>query len=181
MDGPLADFDLAFFNLCRSHGWELNIDSLGSPNRKRFMADNMVNDDERSMARRIVDSSRWFLGLPVTGGARNGVDLLMEYFDVQVCTKPLEANPTCRDDKYEWLKANFPELAPNLMICPNKSWAAGDTLLDDAIKTREIAHATWVPVCFPSGFNGLGSEWENLPRWTWGDPIEELLSLLEEL
>lgn len=179
MDGPLADFDLAFYQMCNNRGWTLDITNLSDPKRRRFMTDNMVNGEQRAMARRIVDSTRWFLGLPVTTGAREGVELLMEHFDVMVCTKPLEANPTCRDDKYEWLKSNFPELAPNLMICPNKSWAHGDILLDDAIKPREIPHAVWNPVCFPTGFNGPDSEWAELPRWGWGDPIEQLLQLAE--
>lgn len=177
MDGPLADFDSAFFNMVTQRGWEVDIPAVGAPGQKRFMTDNMPHTVQRNAARIMVESSRWFLHLPVTEGAKEGVEELMEYFDVYVCTKPLERNDTCRDDKYRWMMRHFPALAHKLLIMPNKSWCYADILLDDAPKLGD--HHVWQPAIFPTAFNGEGSKWEGLPRWGWGDPIDDLLAIAD--
>lgn len=178
MDGPIADFDLAFYNLCRACGWELNIDGLDDPRRKRFMTDNMPNETQRRHARNIVDQTRWFNTLPVTEGAVEGVALLEEHFDVWVCTKPLEANRWCRDDKALWIRRHFPQLEDKLIIAPDKSLVHGAILLDDAPKWAWIGKASWTPVVFRSGFNGRDSMWGRLRHhWSWGEPIDLLLDI----
>lgn len=178
MDGPLANFDLAFWNMCQNHGFELNITSLKDPNRKRFMTENIIDPAQAMAARTIVNTSRWFIDLPVTIGALEGVQTLMEHFDVWVCTKPLEVNPWCRDDKGAWLRMYFPDLEHKMILAPKKSMVVGDILLDDAPAHGCIPNAVWTPVVFPDTFNGLGSEWEKLPTWTWGDPLENLFKVL---
>lgn len=179
MDGPLANFDKAFYDFVRRSRFTLELDGLDDPRRQRFMTQNMPIDSERQYARRHVDSTRWFLELPVTDGALDGVPILMEHFDVWVCTKPLEANVNCRDDKARWLRLWFPQLEPKLIIAPTKSMVHGDILLDDAPKFDCMEIATWEPVLFPDVFNVQpGCGWEHLPRWTWGDPVEDLLEML---
>lgn len=183
MDGPLADFDLAFWELCRGHGVEMNITSMDDPNRKRFMTDNILRKDDRNRMREFVDHgpNRWFRDLPVVSGCQEGVERLEEAgVDIWICTKPLESNWRCRDDKAKWIRRYFPHLEDKLLIMPNKALAIGDVLLDDAPKTKWFGEAVWKPVIFPCPFNGEGSEWEGLPRWTWGDPIEDLLAYVSE-
>lgn len=176
MDGPIADFDQAFWDLCEQNRWDLNIESLDGPGRKRFMTDNVVSAAHRRMARNVIDDTQWFRHLPVTDGARAGMPALMEHFDVWVCTKPLEVNRHCRDDKAYWLRRHFPELERKLIITPDKSLVAGHVLLDDAIKYRWIGRADWTPVVFRSVFNGPGSLWQHIAHhWSWGDPIDVLL------
>src|SRR5690606_26027440 len=105
--------------------------------------------------------------LPVTPGAQEGVDALMAVgVDVWVCTKPLEVNPTCRDEKGAWLREHFPMLEKRLIIAPDKSLVMGDILLDDAPSLEWARRATWMPVVFDAPFNRAGSIWERLPRWT---------------
>lgn len=176
-DGPLADFDLAFYNMCVERGWELDIDSLDDPKRQRFMTDNMPNPRQRSAARCIVNETRWFRDLPVTEGALEGVPKLMEMFDVWVCTKPLEVNKHCRDDKAMWLRWWFPKLEHRLIITPDKSMVNGAILLDDAPRIEWCEQAVWNPVIFRSGFNGAGSEWELYVQWDWSQPVEELYEM----
>lgn len=180
MDGPLADFDQAFWELCVSNGFEFDIDHLESPGRRRFLTDNMPNKRERDYARNWVNNgdNHWFLNLPETPGAIQGTYELMEVFDVWVCTKPLEVCHSCRDDKGRWIKRYLPELEDKLIIAPNKGMVRGNILLDDAIKTAWLAYAEWHPVVFPSVFNGKGSDWERMDSWTWGDPVQDLLDLV---
>jgi 5'-nucleotidase len=177
MDGPLADFDLAFYRLITKLDFEVDLHSLKDPRRKRFMTENMRYKDEAEWARNHVNTSRWFLDLPVTAGALEGVPELEKHFDVWVCTKPLEVNRHCRDDKAAWLRGYFPQLEHKLIIAPTKSMVHGDILLDDAPKNDCAEIATWTAVLFPDTFNiQPGCGWEYLPRWTWGDPVEKLLA-----
>lgn len=178
-DGPLADFDQRYWDLCESMGFDLDIRDLSDTRRRRFMEGNITNKEHRKLARTYIESghNRWFHDLPVTPGAIEGVARLLERsdIDVWVCTKPLEANDRCRDDKGLWIKRHFPELEHKLILAPDKSMVLGDVLLDDAPKIKWLPKAVWEPVVFSTPFNGPGSEWAGLRHWTWGDPIDELI------
>src|SRR3546814_844527 len=105
MDGPLADFDVHFFRRCNENGWPM--DCTVTTQTARFATDHIPDKAHRSLARQMVDTAGWFDELPVTPGAVEGLTSLAEHFEVWVCTKPLEANPTCRDDKAKWLVRHF--------------------------------------------------------------------------
>lgn len=174
MDGPLADFDRHFWEYLERVGIELDISSQADQ-MYRFLTDHMPRS-ERRRARAIVERAGWFGELPVTPGAKEGVaELLGAGVDVWVCTKPLEANPTCLNDKHAWLVRHFPELSNHLITAPDKSMIRGDILLDDAIKLTWLETATWAPVVFDAPFNRYHSEWRDIPRWSWGDPLDILL------
>lgn len=178
MDGPLADFDLKSWNLYQHLGLEMNISSLSDPGRKRFLSDNLVHARDRKIVRRLIEDghNRWFRDLPVTEGAQKGVaELLDAGIDVWVCTKPLEVNDRCRDDKSLWLRDHFPELVNKMICAPDKGMVRGDVLLDDAPHIEWIARAHWEPVIFPAVFNDGRSKWAGLRKWTWGDPLETLI------
>lgn len=178
-DGPLADFDKKYWDLCEAMGFELDITDLSDVRRRRFMEGNITNKEHRKLARAFIESghNRWFQDLPVTPGAKEGVSELLAHKDIDlwICTKPLEANDRCRDDKGLWIREHFPELEHKLILAPDKSMIIGDVLLDDAPKIKWLPKAVWEPVVFSTPFNGPGSEWANLRHWTWGDPIEELI------
>jgi 5'-nucleotidase len=178
MDGPLADFDVHGWERCTALGHEFDVDG---PNQQtaRYFTDHMPIKAHRTAARQMIEAAGWFNDLPVTPGALEGVRTLLERgVDVWVCTKPLEANPTCRDDKGMWLRRHLPELEHKLILAPDKSMIRGDVLLDDAPKLEWIPLASWRPVIFASPFNGAGSEYEGLARWSWADPIDQLIDWL---
>lgn len=176
MDGPIADFDLFFWKMCEFYGWTIDLDSLDDPKRKRFLTDNMPHISQAKAARSAVNNDhRWFAELPVVEGAKEGVRELEQFFDVWLCTKPLEANKGCRDGKGEWVEKHFPSLGDKLIITPNKAMIRGDVLLDDAIKPEWLDTAVWAPVVYDEPFNREGSTWEGWYRWSWSDPIEKLM------
>ncbi len=114
-------------------------------------------------------------------GAVDGFLELAEVAPVWIVTKPLEANLTCRDDKALWIRQHLgKEWERRLIITPDKSMVHGSVLLDDAPKPEWFGRATWVPVIYPWSFNGLGSEWADLPRWQWGDWPQRLLGVTNE-
>lgn len=175
MDGPLADFD--------KRGWEI-IAKQGIPTDQgvygqtsRYFTDHIVNVNHRVWMRERIAQSGWFADLPVTEGSQEGVEELLSHgIDLWVVTKPMEGNPTCRDDKGRWLRKHFPYLEKRMVIAPDKSIVAGDILLDDAPDPAWFERATWDPVIFSAPFNGVGSKWESFSQWTWGQPVEWLVN-----
>ena len=176
MDGPLADFDLHFWNRSLDRGFTFDVPHH-SHQRHRYFTDHLPDRRERRAARDMVDSPGWFENLPVVPGAVDGMKALCEVADVWVCTKPLEVNPTCRDAKAAWLAEHFGgALVSKLVIAPDKSMVRGDVLLDDAPKPEWYASAEWRPVIYTAPYNGVGSTWEDLPHWTWADGVDQLLT-----
>lgn len=171
MDGPLADFDVHFFQRCASEGWTL--DCTVEAQRHRFATDHIPNRRERDAARAMVDTPGWFRDLPVTPGAQDGLRGLAEFAEVWICTKPLEANGTCRDDKAAWLAEHFgDEWVQRLILAPDKSMVRGDVLLDDAPKPEWFGRADWWPVIFPEPWNA--AVYPDLPTWDWSSDPREL-------
>ena len=172
MDGVLVDFDAWIYE--RRDLWpSLNPDR--SAQRHYFLTDEVSKEDARKM-RQCVNAGRVFRDAPPIEGAIAGVWALAEEADVWICTKPLEANVRCRDEKASWVRRHLgAEWERRLIITPDKSLVHGDILLDDAIKLPWIERASWAPVVYDDDFNGSGSKWDGLPRWSWSDPIEALL------
>jgi 5'(3')-deoxyribonucleotidase len=179
MDGPLAGFDPALWKFCTTLDVKMDIDSLADPKRKYYMTENMLDVDDVDMIRNMINNTHFFEYLPVTPGAQEGVQELIEFFDVWVCTKPLDANQYCRDDKMKWIKKHFPDLHEKVIMAPKKSLVHGDILLDDAPNHTCIPNSSWTPVVFTDTFNLYDEKWSALPHWTWGCPIEDLLKHAE--
>lgn len=180
-DGPLAEFDTKYWDFCQEMGLTMNITSLQDPGRARFMENNILDKKHRQVARKFIETghNRWFRDLPVTPGAKEGVAELLadDRIDLWVCTKPMEKNSTCRDDKAAWIAEHFPELVKKIILAPDKSLVRGHVLLDDAPRIDWLRRAEWEAVVFPSVFNAEGSQWEGIRTWTWGDPVDKLLGL----
>lgn len=185
MDGPLADFDKEFYLTCAAGGYLMHGGAVNIDNRcdqHRFATDCIDLRAHREAARAIVDHTRWFMDLEPTAGAQEGLERLSEQAEVFVCSKPLEANRWCRDDKAAWLKKHFGKhWVSRLILAPDKSMVRGDILLDDAPKARWLSRAEWRPVIFPTAWNGVGSKFssktglDDFQRWSWGDGIDRLL------
>lgn len=177
MDGPMAGFDNRFFDLCDEFGWPY--DCTRETQIHRFATDHLSREHAK-LARAEVNRPGWFRSLPVTPGAQEGLPKLARVADVWICTKPLEANPACRDEKAAWLVEHFGrEWERRLIITPDKSMVRGDILIDDAPHPDWYERASWLPVIFRMPWNGVGSKWDDQPTWSWGDPVSELLRIIK--
>lgn len=173
MDGPLADFDRAYFDNNAKHG--ITMDVTFENQRHRYASKHIPDEYERKAATDFVNAPGWFRSLPPTPFAIEGFHKLNQHFDVWICTKPLESNPTCRDEKAAWVVEHLgPQYERRLIITPDKSLIRGTILLDDAPKPEWLLRAMWHPVIFPAPWNGEGSAWQHLPRWHWNDGIQIL-------
>lgn len=175
-DGPLADFDARFWDVVEERGYLADADR--HTQTARFATDHLVHEHHKVHVRRTINTTRWFAELPPIEGAAEGMNALAEHAEVWICTKPLEANETCRDDKAGWVREHLGRgWEDRLIIAPDKSLVHGAILLDDAIKLRWLPRATWQPVVFRKGWNREGSVWSHLPSWDWSQPIDQLLEL----
>lgn len=173
-DGPLSGFDERFWEICASEG--IALDCALEEQRHRFATDHIPNKADRERARALVNTSGWFADLPVVDGAIEGLNRLADIADVWICSKPLAANPTCRDEKAAWLARHFGSYwADRLILAPDKSMITGDVLLDDAPKLAWLPRAQWVPVVFTTPWNGPGSNWEQFAHWDWAEDVTTLI------
>lgn len=179
MDGVLADFDGLFWQRCLDAGYTFDV-ATREEQAFRFFTEHMPDERERKLARAMVEEPGWFADLPLVPGAQDAVDQLLAHprLDVWVCTKPLEVNPTCRDEKGSWLRRHLPELEDRLIIAPDKAYVVGDYLLDDAPHGPSIERACWHPLVYRTPYNEAGSEWEGLFHWDFQEPLDRLLQVM---
>lgn len=167
LDGPVADFDGHFRARCAENGWPLD----DGPPMHRYATKHVSSHAHRQLAHQMVETAGWYLELPPVAGALDGLATLAVHADVWLCSKPLEKNPTCRDDKGAWVRRHLgPDWERRLIIAPDKSMIRGDLLLDDAPNPAWFATASWAPVIYTAPYNERGSEWAGLPHWTWSSP-----------
>jgi 5'-nucleotidase len=175
VDGVLAALDEQAHATAVMRGHTFDIAGV-SEQRHRYITDHMPDRKHRAVLRQHMDEPGFFRELPVIEGSQEGVDkLLSAGFDVHVCTKPLETNVNCADEKRAWVTEHFPQLKRRINIVPDKSLMAADLLLDDAPKLEWIGRALWRPVIFTRPYNGEGSVWEEFPHWSWEDDPEDLI------
>lgn len=167
MDGVLADFDAGVFRDIPNVDWPQE----AYDRHQRWCTDYLPRSQRRTV-RRHIEETHFFRHLPVIPGAVDGVcELMARGHDVWVCTKPLEANPWCANDKMAWIDEHFPILHGRVIIAPRKSMIHGDLLLDDCHKDADLEECSYLPVWYSYPHNDYGS-----PRFTWDDPV----TLLED-
>lgn len=172
MDNVLVDFDGVLHRHRRK--WP-TLDPDRSKQRHYFLTDEVSKEDAKNM-RLWVNESRIFRDAEPIPGAIAGMWALAEEADVWICTKPLESNRFCRDDKAAWVRKYLgPEFEQRLIIAPNKGLVRGAILLDDHPKPDHMAIATWRPIVYRQPFNGEGSAYEHLPHYDWSEPLDNLL------
>ncbi len=175
MDGVLVDFDGWIHE--RRDLWP-TLDPDRSKQTHYFLTDEVSKRDAEEM-RAFVNAGRIFRDALPIPGAIEGLNALRDEADVWICTRPLEANAHCRDDKGAWLREHFDaDLEKRLILTSDKSLVCGSILLDDHIKLPELERATWRGVVYEQPFNawnGGENTWDHLPRFQWGDDIEYLV------
>lgn len=182
MDTPLAGFDERAIDLCAENGWPMDIAHVGELT-KRWVTHHVIDPEHRDLLRAAIrHQPGWFRSLPVVEGAREGLEKCARRFDeVWICTRMPsleEWDPSWASEKVAWTREHFGfEWSQRLIITPDKSLVTGTLLLDDAPTPAWFARARWKPVMYPTAYNGAGSEWEGLPRWSWDQPIGDLMAL----
>ena len=92
----------------------------------------IIPADRRERLRHYAKSPGFFRNIPVMPGSTEVLRELRERYEVFIATAAMEF-PTSFNEKYEWIKAHFPDFPDShIVFCGDKSVVATDFLIDDS-------------------------------------------------
>lgn len=129
-DGPLALFDQAMLDIVFDltgrrymlediKGWEI------------FESIEIDKPEVRKDAYNRIKAKGGCLGIPVNGGAQDGLKALQKKADVIICTSPFYGGETWVHEREMWLKEHFKIDGKEIIHARRKYHIAGDMLIDD--------------------------------------------------
>lgn len=167
LDGPIADFEAAVFREMRDrHG-------IGIPPAERgfyfAVADEyglFYGESVRQSVLNVIATPRFYSTFPLVRGAVRGLHELQEAgWDVLICTAPSRLNPTCTQDKLEWIEEELgTEWVPRTVVTRDKTFVYGDILWDDKPNVIGRRTPTWNQWLFDAPYN---RNVDGLPRASW--------------
>jgi 5'-nucleotidase len=175
-DGPLTSRNRWLFELFEKNGWPA--DATAEQQVHRYATDHLLDPEHRRLARAAALAPGVYRELPPTEGSVEGLARLAAVADVWICTRPAAGAVTCRDEKAAWMAEHHgSHWLERMIMTPDKSRVRGDVLLDDAPWPEWTRQALWTPVIYAEPFNGEGSAWAGLPRWSWADDPATLVTM----
>jgi 5'-nucleotidase len=179
MDGVLVDWDAGFRREWERYGH----DPSKIDRAKSYSMEDCVSPELRSAAIAVMSQPGFFRDLPPMEGAVKAVEEMIERgFSVQICTSPLPCNPTCPQDKIEWVRKHLGHIqfrqpgdskqrlnAQDVIVMTrDKTFVMGDVLIDDKPVIRGCMRPTWTHIVFGAPYNELkpGDERERLSDWS---------------
>jgi 5'(3')-deoxyribonucleotidase len=92
----------------------------------------VIPADRRARLRHYALSPGFFRAIPPMAGGSAVLQELRERYEVFIATAAMEF-PTSFNEKYEWIKAHFPDFPDShIVFCGDKSIVATDFLIDDS-------------------------------------------------
>jgi 5'(3')-deoxyribonucleotidase/uncharacterized protein with PQ loop repeat len=123
----------------------------------------LVPDDRAERARRLVSGPGFFADLDEIPGAREGVRLLAERYEVFIASAAMEV-PTSFADKYAWLRERFPFIDPShIVFCGDKAILDVDYLIDDT--ARHFDRFRGKPILFSAPHNRDENRYRRVESW----------------
>jgi len=170
---------------------------------KSYAMEDCVAPELREAAITVMSQPGFFRDLPPMEGAVRAVEEMIERgFSVLICTSPLPSNPTCPQDKIEWVRRHLGHIefrqpgdakkrlaAQDIIVMTrDKTFVMGDVLIDDKPVIQGCMRPTWEHIVFGAPYNELTpaddrlrfddwSSWQGVlaKRLSPFSPIRELL------
>lgn len=167
MDGVLADWGAAYdaglnFRPGETRGIPRHSEQRG------FDLFEGLTEYQSSLVREVMDELDYFYLDPIPG-AIEAVQSMREYgHEVMICTSPWLSNPSCLNDKIDWVCKHLGEgWEDRVIITKDKTIMLGDVLIDDKPNIKGHTTPTWTQVIFDQPYN---QDRQDLPRLrTWDD------------
>jgi 5'-nucleotidase len=178
MDGVLVDWDAGFRKEWARYGH----DPSAIDRSKSYSMEDCVKPELRKAALAVMSQPGFFRDLPPMEGAVKAVEEMIERgFSVLICTSPLPCNPTCPQDKIEWVRTHLGHVefrqpgdankridAQEIVVLTrDKTFVMGDVLIDDKPVIRGCMRPTWEHIVFGAPYNELKPEDERLRFDDW--------------
>jgi len=166
MDGVIVDWDAGFRRAWARFGH----DPSKIDRSKSYAMEECVAPELKSAAIAVMSQPGFFQDLPPMEGAVKAVEEMVERgFSVLICTSPLPCNPTCPQDKIEWVRRHLGHIefrqpadatkrleAHDIVVMTrDKTFVAGDVLIDDKPVIRGCMRPTWEHIVFGAPYNEL--------------------------
>jgi len=101
--------------------------------------------------------------------------MLARRLDVRICSRPSFSNPTCFQDKRDWMEAHFgSDIVRRLILTADKTLIRGDVLIDDYSQSGILTPA-WQQIIFTAPYN-MKMSGPRLSTWyEWSSVVIPLL------
>ena len=151
-DGVLADFDRAAMD---EYTRRFPGPSPFPSDRKQFYLADSIPRELRSRVESIYNEPGFFQRLPlITGAGEALAEMIRRNIDFVICTSPVLGNPTCLQDKYNWLVEHFgSRVARRVIFTKDKTLVRGDILIEDRPDVTGEYPRSWEHVVFDASYN----------------------------
>jgi 5'-nucleotidase len=178
MDGVLVDWDAGF----RTEWGRFGHDPSKINRATSYCMEDCVAPELRNAALKVMSQPGFFKDLPPMEGAIKAVEEMVERgFAILICTSPLPSNPTCPQDKVEWVRKHLghiefrqpgdtkKRLDPQdiIVMTRDKTFVMGDVIIDDKPVIHGCMRPTWEHIVFGAPYNKLKPDDERLRFDNW--------------
>lgn len=171
-DGVLADFEA-----CTLASWqELHPGEYFRPyeEREHFYMSQDWPEELRPKLACIYEEAGFYRRLPLVSGSVEAIrEMLSLGHTISICTAPLEANPTCMNDKFAWLIEHFgADIARLMVVATDKTLVRGDLLIDDRPELKGMMEPTWEHVLYDRPYNRRTNGKRRLTWENWREVLQ---------
>jgi len=140
-DGTVVDWDSGFRKV-----WA---DRSIIDRSKSYAMEECVPEEYKEECKQVMEPG-FFRHLPPFPNAIQQVKKMEQAgFQLWFCTSPLLGNPTCCQEKLEWIQEHFgEEYVKRVILCQDKTTVRGDILIDDKPNITGLHHPTWQQCLF---------------------------------
>lgn len=182
IDSTIADWGKAYDDALDAYDAEVPEEPSNIPRTKDQVAFNLklgLSPWQCIVVDEIMDKPGFYRTLPEIPGA---IDALVEIqaadeYDVFLVTSPWHTNPTCSQDKLDWVREHLGEAwVDKVIITKDKTLIDGDYLIDDKPEITGAATPRWQHIIFDQPYNQHIEDKERLVYW---ESVLEVLDALE--
>lgn len=178
MDGVLADWGARYDAGLNRVGATLLIPRTADQRGFNLMAGR--TNEEMSTIRKVMDEPGFYAELlPIRGAIDAVLEMNGAGHEVFICTTPWLSNPTCVQDKLDWVREWMgAEWAERVIVTSDKTTVDADILIDDRPDIPNAARASWQQVLFDQPYNQEEGPLQRprISEWSrWRETIEPLL------
>lgn len=172
MDGPLVDFEGAFFERWRELYPERKF--VLPEAREYFYIEDQYPEEYKDDIQNIFKTKGFVLKMKPSENALEGINVLEERgYVVKICTSPMTKSPNNISEKVEWIEKNMgKKKLRDLIITKDKTLVRGDYLIDDRPEVKGMMEPVWEHLLFALPFNRNVSSKKRV-NWT------EILQILQ--
>jgi 5'-nucleotidase len=177
MDDVLADFDRRV--LGKYHAYHPDKLYIPPEEIKTFYVQDSYPAELRPLLEEIFNEPGIFSEFPpVPGGIEAIKEIAEKGHEVFICTTPLLSNPTCVQDKYDWIGRYLGRAWQKRLIpTRDKTMIHGDYLVDDKPEVTGIRTPTWTHVLYTKPCNAHIKDRPRI-KWTNYSPEEDWRKVL---